>query len=415
MRVNVATCIVGPVRIELQKDTFVRDLAQKVAVPGTRPGNVIDQLVLQCLSVNTKSFLGERITKPPSIKMFFMEARDSVRTLLEFSKKGYKTYYPEIRFSTNPIDVINGITVEPIGLSLGSFLPVDGEICKYKFTTTPLKTKTNHVLRMQGIFVDGSIFESVIEHLKGTHIEQPFIANPYPLFDGNRFYHSLVAFDHLLTGRRVYCSCARDGHQSIISDAKAKLSHYVAGSGWPEQALRLFSDAEYIEGLCHMCVARCFGSEVAAERYGDAVREFVDPYVEQMMRTTTLDDRTARKEVQTLLGLSRWIQEDEMYQLIKRLFPEDVVLREASPPWLRRQRLDVFLPDRKLALEYQGAQHYAPVSIFGGAEALQRTIERDALKKRACEENQVDLVYIKHSDPLTLATLRARLKRFLNT
>jgi hypothetical protein len=222
------------VRIELQKDRFARDLAQKVTVPGTRPGNAIDQLVLECLSVSIRSFLGDRITKPPSIKMFFVEARDSVSTLPELSKRGYKTYYPEIRVSTKPVNAINSITVEPIGLSIGNFLPVDGEVCKFKFTSKPLKTRVNHALRLQGVFLDGSVFEGVMEHLKGVQVEQPFIANPYPLFDGSRFYHNLVAFDHLLTGRRVYCSCARGGHQKIISEAKAQSSHCVAGSGWPE-------------------------------------------------------------------------------------------------------------------------------------------------------------------------------------
>jgi hypothetical protein len=60
-----------------------------------------------------------------------------------------------------------------------------------------------------------------------------------------------------------------------------------------------------------------------------------------------------------------------MYQHIKRIFPEDVARREASSPWPRRQRLEVFLFDRKFALEYKEACRCASVSIFGGAEALQ--------------------------------------------
>jgi hypothetical protein len=102
-----------------------------------------------------------------------------------------------------------------------------------------------------------------------------------------------------------------------------------------------------------------------------------------------------------------------MYQVIKQIFPDDVVLREASPSWLGRQRLDVFLPLRSLALEYQGEQHNQAVSAFGGAEALARTIERDALKKRLCEENAIDLVYVRYNDPLSVASLKHRLRRFL--
>jgi len=143
------------------------------------------------------------------------------------------------------------------------------------------------------------------------------------------------------------------------------------------------------------------------------MQEFVEPYVNQLMRARELDERTARAEVQQQLGLSRWIREAEMYQALKQIFPDDLVLREASPPWLGRQRLDVFLPQRNLAFEHQGEQHYQPVSAFGGHEALARTIERDALKKRLCDENSVELVYVRFSDPLSVTSLKHRLRRFL--
>ena len=162
-----------------------------------------------------------------------------------------------------------------------------------------------------------------------------------------------------------------------------------------------------------MCVARSAGPDGAAYRYGDAMQEFVEPYVNQLMHSRDLDERTARAQVQQQLGLSRWVREAEMYQIIKQIFPDDLVLREASPPWLGRQRLDVFLPQRSLALEYQGEQHYEPIAVFGGSGTLARTIERDALKRRLCEENSIELVYIRFSDPLTVSSLKQRLRRFL--
>ena len=174
------------------------------------------------------------------------------------------------------------------------------------------------------------------------------------------------------------------------------------------------SHAQYVESLCHLCVAKAFGAEAAAARYGDTMHEFINAYIDQLMLCNAFDERTARADVQERLNLSRWVQEAEMYRLIKQLFPDDLVFREASPSWLGRQRLDVFLPQHQLALEYQGMQHYEPVEIFGGAEALQRTMERDALKKRLCDENQIQLIYIKFSEPLTLASLRHRLRRFIN-
>jgi hypothetical protein len=64
-------------------------------------------------------------------------------------------------------------------------------------------------------------------------------------------------------------------------------------------------------------------------------------------------------------------------------------------------------------LEHQGGQHYRPVTAFGGDEALRRGLERDAIKKRLCEENGVLLVEIRFDDALTLSALRLRLRRYV--
>jgi len=57
-------------------------------------------------------------------------------------------------------------------------------------------------------------------------------------------------------------------------------------------------------------------------------------------------------------------------------------LREASPEWLGRMRLDIYLPELHLALEHQGEQHYRPIGVFGGEEAYIRVVERDTLKRQ---------------------------------
>lgn len=148
--------------------------------------------------------------------------------------------------------------------------------------------------------------------------------------------------------------------------------------------------------------------------YGDTIQEFVAPYVNQLMLSDGIDKATARAEVQQTLGISRWVREAEMHDIVKKLFPDHVVIREASPPWLGRQRLDVFIPALNLAMEHQGEQHYRPVSAFGGEEALKRATERDVNKRRLCQENGVHLVEIRFDEPLTMAVLRRRLKPYLS-
>lgn len=65
--------------------------------------------------------------------------------------------------------------------------------------------------------------------------------------------------------------------------------------------------------------------------YRDGVEEEHGPYVDLLMRRDGLDRRTATAEVKGRLGLARWLREAELLRLVKKLFPEATVMREASP------------------------------------------------------------------------------------
>ena len=56
--------------------------------------------------------------------------------------------------------------------------------------------------------------------------------------------------------------------------------------------------------------------------------------------------------------------------------------------------LDGYNEGLGLAFEYNGQQHYKPVSLFGGEEGFKQTQERDKLKSKLCAENGVILIYL---------------------
>jgi hypothetical protein len=56
---------------------------------------------------------------------------------------------------------------------------------------------------------------------------------------------------------------------------------------------------------------------------------------------------------------------------------------------LKPQHYDVYLPDLKIALEYQGEQHFRAIPYFGGEEGLLRTQERDRRKREISVANGV--------------------------
>ena len=90
-----------------------------------------------------------------------------------------------------------------------------------------------------------------------------------------------------------------------------------------------------------------------------------------------------------------WISETELYYKLQRAFPDSDVLHHASPKWLGRQHLDIFIPAYSVGVEFQGTQHDEPVNYFGGQEAFNAIKRRDARKKRNCKKNGVHLIEVR--------------------
>lgn len=91
------------------------------------------------------------------------------------------------------------------------------------------------------------------------------------------------------------------------------------------------------------------------------------------------------------VGEGKWVTELSVLQFVKSCVSLSV-MHQWSPEWLRPQRIDVGIPNLKLAFEYQGKQHYEPIDFFGGEEAFQSLQKRDAKKRRLCLENGIKLV-----------------------
>lgn len=89
-----------------------------------------------------------------------------------------------------------------------------------------------------------------------------------------------------------------------------------------------------------------------------------------------------------------WKSEAELYALIKDSFPNEEIIQQASPFWLGKQRFDIYLPYRNIAIEYQGEQHYRPVDFFGGKDEFEKRLELDENKKRLCDDYDCSLIYV---------------------
>jgi len=55
----------------------------------------------------------------------------------------------------------------------------------------------------------------------------------------------------------------------------------------------------------------------------------------------------------------------------------------------------VWIPEIKMAIEYNGLQHYEPVEFFGGQKGFEDTVNRDNRKRKKCKEHNVYLLEVR--------------------
>ncbi|MEW9699332.1 hypothetical protein [Paenibacillus sp. SI8] len=74
--------------------------------------------------------------------------------------------------------------------------------------------------------------------------------------------------------------------------------------------------------------------------------------------------------------------------------------------------LDIFLPNKNFAIEYQGQQHFHPIDAWGGEEALEKVQEHDSRKLDICNQKGVQLITVDYMEPLTEEYINKKILSF---
>ncbi|MCJ7805653.1 zinc-ribbon domain-containing protein [Patescibacteria group bacterium] len=124
---------------------------------------------------------------------------------------------------------------------------------------------------------------------------------------------------------------------------------------------------------------------------------------------STIKDRTAKESGCPYCSIKLNVSELKMLGIIKQLFEGKEILYRYKPKWLNRMELDVYVPELKLAFEYQGAQHIRPIDFFGGEMVYIEQVKRDQLKKNICHERNVTLLYCYFDEKLSLGLIKSKI------
>jgi len=111
------------------------------------------------------------------------------------------------------------------------------------------------------------------------------------------------------------------------------------------------------------------------------------------------DDAVRKGDAQT-----KWISEYRLYEMVKIQYPDAIY--QYHDKWLGNQSLDVFIPSKNIGIEYQGEQHYFPISLFGGEKGFLERKQLDDIKREKCKEYNINLLEWKYCNPITSNSIK---------
>lgn len=121
-------------------------------------------------------------------------------------------------------------------------------------------------------------------------------------------------------------------------------------------------------------------------------------------------ERAAENAAREAVGYPRigeqWPSETLLYRLVCQILEGYEVINHHKPEFLEGLEFDIFIPSLKMGIEYQGVQHYKPVTRFGGEDGFNRLQARDARKRLLAASNGIFLHEWHYEKPITEGMVR---------
>ncbi|MCB5287914.1 MAG: hypothetical protein LHW64_08915 [Candidatus Cloacimonetes bacterium] len=106
----------------------------------------------------------------------------------------------------------------------------------------------------------------------------------------------------------------------------------------------------------------------------------------------------------------KWKNEKSLYLLVKQMYSDAIY--QYKPSFLSPQSFDIYIPSLRLAIEYQGVQHYQPIDFFGGEEAYLQYKLRDEKKRKICKENNILLIEWHYQEIVSKKNLKEKVSKY---
>jgi hypothetical protein len=312
------------------------------------------------------------------------------KTLALLSDEGLNIWYLEVLTKWQRNIDFRSIEMRIKGLQLLPFTYGQGIQRTQNNYLKELKTQFNLKTTILHIVISPGLLRRVLLKVKD---HQSFLIWDSSFLSSDRA-HLLPAYINNITNEIHICECAVDAFSK---------------SGG------LTKKSKVVKNICHLCIVSLFGKDEAVRLYGAEFLSNQVPFVSQILLTDKVDHRTAMEEAARRFQTSKWKTEALLYAIVKELFANSTVLREFSPDYLEGLRIDIFVKEINLAIEYQGEQHFTPIEAFGGQEALTQVTLRDRKKKEICQQRGINILYFTCNETVTYPNVQRRLRKYLDS
>lgn len=145
--------------------------------------------------------------------------------------------------------------------------------------------------------------------------------------------------------------------------------------------------------------------EIRTKLYSSKIAQTIDfQELLAVLKEQKTEQKARRNELYARLIVEgktspKWKSEAQLYSIASSVYPDAVYQYHAE--WLGMQSLDIYIPSKSAAIEYQGIQHYQPVEHFGGEEHFKKQQKNDKKKKTLCKEHGIKLIAWSYSEHIT--------------
>ncbi|NQU63076.1 MAG: hypothetical protein HQ517_02165 [SAR324 cluster bacterium] len=226
-----------------------------------------------------------------------------------------------------------------------------------------------------------------------------------------------VMFGCRICGKLYTCECFK-GQFDIDEDILR--SYKDLNRDHNEETVAKVESLKFRKGICHLCTKRV-PTLAYSNIYSPSFVQVYGSYIKLFAYKNNIQhclERERWKEPENLvreyLGYpligEKWISETMLFKTIQFLFPSNQVIHHYRGKELDGLELDVWLPELKIGVEYQGEQHYKVIEHWGGVEGLKNRKLNDQKKKKLCKELGYKLIEFKYNEDLTEDYVKKKIK-----